>query len=237
MDQSHLDRKYFIDDGAYNCPFCNRNHVTYELSDHGEFDWNNSKKCHYFVVECGSCGKQSMHLSFTDLTERGHMQQRMKRGQDIDDQVFYSQPTSFFVLDNRIPRMLRELITEAEGCLKMNFLTGASACMRKAIYELLVKEKADGEHYEDRIKSLKGKYPLVDDIAIDVLAHIQGMTSDKVHEQSWPHWDSKHLRLIIEALKSVLDDIYVAPRIREERAKMIQELRQQVPSATDKPNS
>jgi hypothetical protein len=53
------------------------------------------------------------------------------------------------VLDNRINVTIRELITEAEGCLKMNFLTGASACIRKAIYELLVLEEATGEHYEE----------------------------------------------------------------------------------------
>ncbi len=67
-------------------------------------------------------------------------------------------PTSFFVIDARIPGIIRELITEAKGCLKMNFLTGASSCARKAIYELLVIERAEGADYETRIKSLKPKY-------------------------------------------------------------------------------
>jgi len=138
---------------------------------------------------------------------------------------FYSVPTSFFVMDERIPRVIRELITEAEGSLKMNFLTGASACTRKAIYELLVHEKAEGDDYQEKIKSLKGKHPGVDDTAYDVLAHIQDMTSDKVHEQSWPKWDSANLRLIIETLRMVLHEIYVVPAERAERAEKIRQLR------------
>jgi hypothetical protein len=143
----------------------------------------------------------------------------------IDSKVFYSVPTSFFVIDNRIPRIIRELITESEGCLKMNYLTGASACMRKAIYELLVIEKAEGEDYEGKIKFLKKKYPESDPNLFDILSHIQDMTSDKIHEQSWDRWDSKYLKLIIETLKTVLYDIYVIPKIKADRSKLIQEMR------------
>src|SRR5207237_780503 len=80
-------------------------------------------------------------------------------GVDIDANIFYHVPSSFFVLDNRIPRVIREQVTEAEGCLKMNYLTGASACTRKAIYELIVIAQAQGENYEDKIHSLKAKFP------------------------------------------------------------------------------
>jgi len=131
-------------------------------------------------------------------------------------------------MDQRIPNIVRELITEAEGCLKMNFLTGASACMRKAIYELLVKEKAKGEDYESRIKSLKEKHRESDPTYFDVLAHIQDMTSDKIHEQSWDKWDSRYLMLIIETLKSILHDIYVAPQEKAKRHREIQQLREVV---------
>ena len=96
----------------------------------------------------------------------------------------------------------------------MDFLTGASACMRKAIYELLAHEKISGEHYEDRIKDLKAKYAKSDPTYFDILAQIQEMTSDKVHEQSWDKWDSKNLTLIIETLKTTLYDIYVTPKLK-----------------------
>ena len=142
--------------------------------------------------------------------------------------IFHSAPASFFVLDERIPVVIRELISEAEGCLKMNFLTGASACARKAIYELTIKEQATGADYEGRTKSLKIKFPAIEATLFDVLAHIQDMTSDKIHEQSWDKWESPNLTLIIETLKVVLHEIYVAPKERDARSLQIQKLREQV---------
>ena len=229
-DYSYLDKKYFIDRTVYNCPFCNRKNIAYWVEDAFSFDWTEKKKCYGFIVECSFCKNRSMHLSFKQITDYGNRGHYVKSefGADIDSKVFYSVPTSFFVLDNRIPAILRELITEAEGCLKMNFLTGASACMRKAIYELLVIEKVEKGDYENRIKSLKGKHPDCDPSHFDILAHIQDMTSDKIHEQSWDKWDSGYLKLIIETLKTILYEVYVLPKIKAERSQTIQKMREAV---------
>ena len=108
--------------------------------------------------------------------------------------------------------MIRELIAEADGCLKLNYLTGASACARKAIYELLIKEQAEGSDYERRIKSLKSKHPAIEPELFDIMSHIQGMTSDKVHEQSWDKWTSKNLKFVLETLKTILHEISRASR-------------------------
>lgn len=227
-DYSYLDKKYFIDHTVYNCPFCNRKHVPYALKEYFDFNWIDKKICYVILIRCSFCNHVSMHLSFREMTEKytdGSYGRRMRRDLDFDSVIFYSVPTSFFVLDDRIPAVIRELITEAEGCLKMNFLTGASACMRKAIYELLIVEKAEGNDYESRIKYLKKKYPDSDPSLFDILAHIQDMTSDKIHEQSWDKWDSKHLNLIIETLKTVLHDVYVLPKVKAERSNYIQQLR------------
>jgi len=225
-DDSHLDAKYFIDANIYNCPFCNRRHVTYDLFDTSSFAWSKEKTCHVYIVRCRSCEEKSMHLSYEDLTVPQY--RRFRENIDLDSKIFYSVPTSFFVIDDRVPAVIRELITEAEGSLKMNFLTGASACMSKAIYELTVIEKAQGEHYEDRIKALKAKYPAIDSTLFDVLSHIQDMTSDKVHEQSWDKWDSDNLKLIIETLKAVLYEIYVVPDEKKQRSSLVQKLKEQV---------
>lgn len=228
-DYSYLDKKYFIDSSVYNCPFCNRKNVRYEMKASFSFDWTTKKKCYGFIVRCSFCKNESMHLSYENLTDWIYNGKRkLDLAEDIDSLIFYSVPTSFFILDNRIPEIARELITEAEGCLKMNFLTGASACMRKAIYELLQIEKADGADYESRIKFLKGKYPDSDPTLFDILSHIQDMTSDKIHEQSWDKWDSHYLKLIIETLKTVLYDIYVLPKIRAERSQAIQKMRETI---------
>ena len=145
-DESKLDKKYFIDEEVYNCPFCNRRNVKYTLQKWFKFDWSKNKECFLYLVECSSCDGVSMHLSYKDIVYHNpYGKDRMQSDIDIDSYIFYSVPTSFFVVDRRIHIKLRELITEAEGCLKMNYLTGASACIRKAIYELLVLEKVEGE--------------------------------------------------------------------------------------------
>lgn len=234
QDMSHLDSKYFIDSQVYNCPYCNRRNVVYSVATHVSFDWSVDKKCHVYIIFCTSCNRESLHLSFEDIHQVRAISSdrtfyRFKDEiEDIDSHIFHSIPTSHFTIDTRVPRIIRELVTEAEGCLKMNYLTGASACMRKAIYELLVIEDSEGESYEERIKSLKREFDTVNPELFDILSHIQQMTSDKIHEQAWDKWDSPNLKLIIETLKSILYEIYVLPEERSESFKVIQRLREKV---------
>lgn len=232
-DQSHLDNCYFVDTTIYNCPFCNRRHVSYSVFESVEFDWTDKKRCFGYFVECHSCGKQSMHLTFKELHRQpigqinGSQRWRftfgkgVDAGQVLDGSFFYSVPTSFFVLDERVPRALRELLTEAEGCLKSNYLTGASACARKIVYELGIINNATGDNYEDRIKALKKIHPEVEPEFFDTLLTIQQVTSSKVHENSYDGWEAKHLRIILASLSEVLHEIYVVPALREDRRKAI----------------
>lgn len=235
-DHAHLDERYFVDQYVYNCPFCNRRNVSYSIYDHVSFHWTENKKCHVYFVRCGSCKNNSMHLSYVQFgmyqIEAGHRRfnfdSNVDAGAILDKAFFYSVPTSFFVLDERIPAVLRELLTEAEGCLKSNFLTGASACARKIVYELAVLEKASGENYEDRIKSLKKIHSEIDPMFFDTLLTIQQVTSSKVHENSYDGWESRHLRVILASLLEVLRELYVAPAIREDRRKAILSLKEEV---------
>lgn len=239
-DQSHLDARYFVDNLVYNCPFCNRRHVSYHVYDHVSFDWSNTKTCKAFFVECDSCDKKSMHLTFEKVTcthvgnYGGHSAYRfdVKAGEDVgaklDAAFFYSAPTSFFVLDTRVPKVLRELLVEAEGCLKSNFLTGASACARKIVYELGVLSKAEGANYEDRIKSLKTIHPEVEPAFFDTLLTIQQLTSTKVHEQSFDGWEAKHLRVILASLSDVLHELYVVPALRADRRRSMLDLKSEL---------
>lgn len=236
-DQSYLDARYFVDTNVYNCPFCNRRHVAYHIADVASFDWTDQKRCTAFIVQCESCDKKSMHLTFKDIkyfhvrTSNGTLQysfniiKDMDMGELLDSSFFYSVPTSFFVLDKRVPTILRELLTEAEGCVQSNFLTGASACARKIVYELGSLSGASEDNYEDRIKSLKDLHPEVDSAYFDTLLTIQQLTSTKVHENAYDGWESKHLRVILAALREVLHEIYVVPEIRADRRKEILTLR------------
>jgi hypothetical protein len=230
-DQSHLDSKYFIDDTIYNCPFCNRRHVSYKNLGFAAFNWSKEKNCAVWRVACRSCEKVSMHLTFLDLEDRRFTYDKFREDIDLDTAFFYSVPTSFFVIDRRIPRKLRELITEAEGCTKMNFLTGASACTRKAIYEMLSLEGMTGTDYSAKIKALAEKYPNVDQELFEILGHIKDMTSEKVHEQSWEAWDSRYLHFFLESLKTILHEIYIVPDEKKARLESVRSLREDIKKA------
>lgn len=237
-DESHLDECYFVNTDVYNCPFCNRRNVMYRVLVSARFDWTENKKCHLYIVRCSSCHNRSMHLSYTGIPTEYVSQERhtqlmlhrfkLSKDQALDDLFFHSVPTSFFALDNRIPRVLRELLTEAEGSLKGNFLTGASACARKLVYELAEKEKATGDNYEERLKSLKQKRPDVDDSYFDTLLAVQKITSSKVHENAYDKWEARHVRLILASLRQVLHELYVVPALRTDRRREIESLRQEV---------
>lgn len=134
-----------------------------------------------------------------------------EEGVSIDDAIILHIPSSFFTIDKMIPKHFRELINEAEKCISNNCLTGASACIRKTIYEFINKEKLEGKDYTTKIKSLKGKYSTLDDRYVDILSAIQGITSDQVHEQSYEDFDIQHVKGYIEVLKEVFNQIYVIP--------------------------
>lgn len=199
--------------------------MSYSLAARIPFDWSNSKKCKMWRATCKSCLKVSMHLTYEDIGEQTPGGWRFKNDINIDENIFYSVPSSFFTIDSRVPKEIRELISEAEGCVKMNYLTGASACTRKAIYEVLTREKAVGQNYDDRITWLKDEHPEIDQELFEILAHIKDMTSDKVHEQSWDKWSSSHLKLFLETLKAVLHELYVLPDEKEQRVKSIRDLK------------
>ena len=225
-DQSFLDNRYFVDESVYNCPFCNRRHVSYSIYRISVFDWTENKECFVYFICCHSCKKRSMHLSYTEIPVN-YPSRRASSGVfnlygiegNLDDLFFYSVPTSLFVLDSRVPLILRELLTEAEGSLKSNFLTGASACARKIVYELAVEKGADSGTYEEQIKSLKKKHPDVDEGYFDTLLTIQQATSSKVHENAYDGWEASHLRLILASLREVLHELYVEPELRKDRRK------------------
>ncbi|MDP3181946.1 MAG: hypothetical protein Q8M54_03890 [Desulfobaccales bacterium] len=229
-DMSYLDSKYFIDEYVFNCPFCNRRNVAYTVRHLDMFDWTEDKKCYIYLAECQSCDKVSMHLTFENIQTNpiSGYHRHFIIGENLDEKFFYSVPTSFFSLDKRIPRVLRELMTEAEGCLKSNFLTGASVCARKLVYELAILEGAEGTDYESRLKSLKGKRPDVEPEYFDTLLTIQQVTSDKVHELSYDGWHSRHLRVILATLTEIFNTMYVIPKLRAEKRQSIIKLKEEV---------
>lgn len=249
MDDSNLDKKYFINPYKYNCPYCKRNHVSYELSWMFSFNWTNDKTCYAYIVKCHSCQNISLHFSFEDCRQDDPDEIRkiaiigsslkgpikkinvFKDDIDIDSKIFFSQPSSSFTIDSRINKKIRELLSESEQCRQSNFLTGSSACLRKAIYEILllenviIKNKQGKTNYQESIKNLKEKFPKVNPELFNFLGEIQELTCDLVHEESWESWDSKHLKFLLELSKTVLYEMYVLPEEEKKKMKEIVELK------------
>lgn len=248
-DQSHLDRKYFIDKYKYNCPFCNRKSITYTVVGRFDFCWSNDKVVFGYRVICGgsSCRKVSLHLSYHDIEISDHQFWKIIDGEkavyiseleELDALFFYHQPTTFFTIDSRVNEKIRKLVSEAEGCAKMNYLVGASGCLRKAIYELLELEGIPKENekgaeldYGDRVKVLKSKYPLVPPEYFDALANIQGMTSEQLHEGDWKPWTQDEFRFLVETTKEVITEVYVRP---QEKASVLQKILSLKPQKSEK---
>lgn len=229
-DQSELDRKYFIDQDKYNCPFCNRKSVVFSVCDRSMFNWSDERTVYIYLVKCHGCEKISFHLSdyyfgpgsinfvfySAPLDASGEKVVDYKP-QDLDKYFFHHQPSTFFAVNTLIPLRIRELIAEADGCREMNYLVGASGALRKAIYELLLHQKAEGKEYQDKIKWLKKKYPNIFEEYFDALANIQDMASDNLHEKegTWNPWKRDDFDYLLETVKATLDEIYVKPEERK----------------------
>ncbi len=247
-DNRHLNDAYFIDQNRFNCPFCGMRSVNYKIEKMEKFNNKNNSTANIFFVKCAGCGKISIHFSDKlgifqkqDYTYGSYYNVfRLLEETNGDkytlDQYFYHHiPSSFFTLDERIPRKVRDAFAEAQECKNSNFTIGASACVRKVIYTLLHEQlnikhnkqptqsiKDLGyKHYSDCIKDLKSMFPLIDPIYFSSLESITGITSDQVHEDSWEELDTQTLNILILAVRDLLNEIYVKPKEREENAKKI----------------
>lgn len=268
INNSDLNNKYFIDDKAFNCPFCGLRNTTYTILAIIEHDISNTKRGKIIFVRCNRCSKISVHFTpyhinasswskssigvqKRDIEGYGILDSitnvRFKNSQcnndgpfdiDLDSEIYHSIPSSFFTMDERIPKEMRKLFDEAQECKKANLKVGASACLRKLIYTLLFDQlnKKAGEnnktlkelgyeHYSDCIAAMKKYYPSLD-VFIEPLSDITGITSDQVHENSWSEISSKDFNVCLEAIKDLLNEIYVQPAILQERRDKISQMKQ-----------
>ena len=67
----------------------------------------------------------------------------------------------FLTLDEQIPLPLRALLDEADGCLKMSFLTGAGACAGRTLDLLLSEQGISEADRPEQIQQLGKKHAAV----------------------------------------------------------------------------
>lgn len=129
----------------------------------------------------------------------------------------------FLTLDDSVPRPLRALLDEADGCLKMSFLVGAGACAGRTL-DLLLAEQGltDGERGE-QILQLGKKHPAVSESFLRGLSLVMNNPTGS--------WDEARATLSIAILKAIAYEIYVLGPERKERAAYVIELLERYRSA------
>lgn len=126
---------------------------------------------------------------------------------------------AFLSIDPRAPVGVRELLIEADGCLKAGFLTGGTVCAQRAVQTLLQHEGAEGASYEARLHALSQKYPSVPQSLFALCIRL-GDTPAKEH----PALDVERLKVLTVALKIMLYEIYVLGPDRADRLKYLQQM-------------
>lgn len=166
IDNSNLNNKYFIDDKAFNCPFCGLRNTKYTILAIIEYDISKEKKGKIIFVRCDRCCKVSVHFapyemkttqwrtdqigvvrtdnlgyslveSLYSICFKNSREDDSPFDVDLDSKIYHSIPNSFFTMDERIPKEMRKLFDEAQECKKANLKIGASACLRKLVYTIL----------------------------------------------------------------------------------------------------
>jgi hypothetical protein len=116
----------------------------------------------------------------------------------------------FLTLDPQISPALRTILEEADGCVRLAFLSGGGACAVRAL-DLLVSEQGivetDRAH---QLRELGKRHPAIAESFLRNLLHVM---SDSVGI-----WDVSRLTLAIALLKAIAYEIYVLGPERIERA-------------------
>jgi len=129
-----------------------------------------------------------------------------------------SQP-AFLTIDPRVPAAVRDLLIEADGCLKAGFLTGGTVCAQKAVQVLLQHENAEGAGYEAKLHALSQKFPSVPQSLFALCIRL-GESASKDH----PALDVERLKVLTVAMKIMLFEIYVLGPDRAERLRYLQQM-------------
>lgn len=270
------DNKYFIDKYQYNCPYCQTGAVRYAVKDYFDFDWTKSETKRCILIQCQEpkCGCISLHMT-EHLSLKGSsddipclyglppIQVRnpdtnevvnvaWEVAKDIDDLFFYHHPNSTFVVDERIPKNIRTALDEANTSHKMGLFIGASASLRKAIFELLAKfdipklkeQKQNSKDpnrftYYERLDLLKKKiidqFPSVDSTLFDDIKQVYSLVSQPLHErlpdeEEWKDFTSAQFLFLMEVVNTLLIQLFVVPDENKERKQKILSLAKGIPN-------
>src|SRR5262245_66439146 len=115
----------------------------------------------------------------------------------------------FLTMERLVPEAVRQLVEEADGCLNMNFATGGSACIRRAIRKTFEVEELEQEEWAASVQALAQKHQGVAPTLFQVV-ELLGAGEEALHNDA--------LRALIATFKGILYEVYV---LGEERAETL----------------
>jgi hypothetical protein len=133
---------------------------------------------------------------------------------------------AFLATDDYVPGAFRDLLSEADGCMQKGFLTGGTACARRALDLLLNVAKTEGASYEDRLQSLGEKHGIAK-MLTSILVQCGGASAKDNATLS-----ADVLHLFIVTMKAVVYELYV---VGPERTNRLQYVSRLVTSVGKKP--
>jgi hypothetical protein len=133
---------------------------------------------------------------------------------------------AFLATDDYVPGAFRDLLSEADGCMQKGFLTGGTACARRALDLLLNVAKTDGASYEERLQSLGDKHGIAK-MLTSILVQCGGASAKDNATLS-----ADVLQLFIVTVKAVVYELYV---VGPERTNRLQYVSRLVTSVGKKP--
>jgi hypothetical protein len=125
---------------------------------------------------------------------------------------------AFLATDDYVPGAFRDLLSEAEGCLQKGFLTGGTACARRALDLLLSVAKTDGAAYEERLQSLGEKHG-ISKMLTSILVQCGGASAKENATLS-----AEVLQLFVVTMKAVVYELYVVGPERTNRLQYVSRL-------------
>ncbi|MGH9257296.1 MAG: hypothetical protein ACRD3C_22280 [Vicinamibacterales bacterium] len=135
---------------------------------------------------------------------------------------------AFLATDEYVPGAFRDLLSEADGCLRGGFLTGGTACARRALDLLLAVAKADGATYEERLQYLGEKHG-ISKMLTSILVQCGGASA---RDNATLSVDV--LQLFVVTMKAVVYELYV---VGPERTLRLQYVSRLVTSVGRKPTA
>ena len=131
--------------------------------------------------------------------------------------IHTSDSPAFLSPAEAVPQSLRDLLEEADGCLQSRFLTGGTSCARRALDVLFTAARAEGDTYEERVKSLREKHA-VSQMLTTILIQCGGS------EREGAKLTANVLEVFLVAIKAVLYELYVLGPERIQRLQYVRRL-------------